>query len=177
MNIQILFEYWCYKLIYLRRRICTPSYEFILFVLPAMNSYFLYSQIRIRTFKVQICTFRLKNSYFYITNLYSHVQVCTSLPSRPLYCNFALFKYKIQSGTNLCLQGIKAGAKRHKLIKLKLTLWTPDAGIPALRKLPYGAISRYTVGTVYQRHCQKPVYRRHGISTPRARSRYTGFVF
>ena len=33
-----------------------------------------------------------------------------------------------------------------------LTLWTPDASIPALRKLPYAVKRRYTVGTVYQRH-------------------------
>ena len=58
-----------------------------------------------------------------------------------------------------------------------LTLWTPEAGILTLHKLPYGARSWNTGGTVYQRHCQKPVYRRHGISTPQARSRYTGFVF
>ena len=55
---------------------------------------------------------------------------------------------------------------------------------------PLDARSRYTGSTVYQRHRQKPVYRRHGyqrhrpeailaaqLSTPQARSRYTGFVF
>ena len=56
---------------------------------------------------------------------------------------------------------------------------------------PLDARSHYTGGTVYQRHRQKPVYRRHGyqrhrpeagipaarFSTPQARSRYTGFVF
>ena len=63
------------------------------------------------------------------------------------------------------------------ILYVMLTLWTPDVGIPALRKLPYDARSRYTVGTVYQCHCQKPIYRRHGISTPQARSRYTGFIF
>ena len=40
-----------------------------------------------------------------------------------------------------------------------LTLRTPEAGIPTLRKLPYGARSRYTVGTVCQRPRQKSVYR------------------
>ena len=60
---------------------------------------------------------------------------------------------------------------------LNITLKTPDAGIPTLRKLPYGARSRYTVGTVCQRLRQKSVYRRHGVSTPGARSPYTYFVF
>ena len=32
-----------------------------------------------------------------------------------------------------------------------LTLWTSEAGILALRKLPYGVESRYTGGTVCQR--------------------------
>ena len=58
-----------------------------------------------------------------------------------------------------------------------LTLRTPEAGIPTLRKLPYGARSRYTVGTVCQRLRQKSVYRRHSVSTPGARNRYTDFVF
>ena len=31
-------------------------------------------------------------------------------------------------------------------------MWTPEAGIPTLRKIPYGARSRYSGGTVYQRH-------------------------
>ena len=44
-----------------------------------------------------------------------------------------------------------------------LTLWTPGAGLPTLRKLPYGARSLLTDGTVYQRHCQESVDRRHGI--------------
>ena len=39
-----------------------------------------------------------------------------------------------------------------------LTLWTPEVGIPTLRKLPYAARMRHTVGTVCYR---------------RARSRYT----
>ena len=56
---------------------------------------------------------------------------------------------------------------------------------------PLNARSRYTSGTVYKCHRQKPVYRRHGyqrhrpeagipvarLSTPQARSRYTVFVF
>ena len=101
-----------------------------------------------------------------------------------------------------------------------LTLWTSEAVIPALRKLPHGVGSRYTGGTVCQRQApevdipvaryvnarrqpvhrlctnfptasevsipaaryvnarrQKSVYRRHGMSTPGARSRYTDFVF
>ena len=32
-----------------------------------------------------------------------------------------------------------------------LTLWMSEAGISALRKLPYGVRSRYTSGTVCQR--------------------------
>ena len=32
------------------------------------------------------------------------------------------------------------------------TLWTPEAGLPTLRKLPYSARSLLTDGTVYERH-------------------------
>ena len=69
-----------------------------------------------------------------------------------------------------------------------LTLWTPEVGIPTLRKLPYAARKRYTVGTVCYRTCQtvgtvcyrthqKSVYLRHDVYTPTARRRYTDFVF
>ena len=44
-----------------------------------------------------------------------------------------------------------------------LTLWTPEVGIPTLRKLPYAARRRYTVGTVCYRTRQKSVYLRHGV--------------
>ena len=46
---------------------------------------------------------------------------------------------------------------------LFLTLWTPEVGIPTLRKLPYAARMRYTVGTVCYRTRQKSVYLRHGV--------------
>ena len=44
-----------------------------------------------------------------------------------------------------------------------LTLWTPEDGIPTLRKLPYAARMWYTVGTVFYRTRQKMVYLRHGV--------------
>ena len=47
--------------------------------------------------------------------------------------------------------------------KVHLTLWTPGAGLPTLRKLPYGARNLLTDGTVYQRQCQESVDRLHGI--------------
>ena len=61
--------------------------------------------------------------------------------------------------------------------KSRLTLRTSKAGIPTLRKLPYGVRSQYTGGKEVNARCQKPVYRRHSMSTPGARSRYTDFVF
>ena len=45
----------------------------------------------------------------------------------------------------------------------QLTLWTPEVGIPTLRKLPYAARMRYTVGTVCYRTRQKSIYLRHGV--------------
>ena len=72
-------------------------------------------------------------------------------------------------------QGFK---KPHNNISfLHLTLWTPEVGIPTLRKLPYAARRRYTVGTVCYRTRQKSVYLWHGVYTPAARRRYTDFVF
>ena len=58
-----------------------------------------------------------------------------------------------------------------------LTLRTSQAGIPILRKLPYGVRSRYKDGTEVNARRQKSVYRRHGMSTAGARSRFTDFVF
>ena len=58
-----------------------------------------------------------------------------------------------------------------------LTLRTSDAGIPALRKLPYGVERRYTGFAQSSLWRRKPVYRRHGMSTPGVGRRYTGFVF
>ena len=58
-----------------------------------------------------------------------------------------------------------------------LTLRTSEAGIPTLCKLPYGVRSRYTGSTEANARRQKSVYRRHGMSTPGARSRYTDVVF
>ena len=49
------------------------------------------------------------------------------------------------------------------LVVASLTLWTPEDGIPTLRKLPYDARMRYTVGTVCYRTRQKTVYLRHGV--------------
>ena len=60
---------------------------------------------------------------------------------------------------------------------MSLTLKTSVVSIPTLRKLPYGVRSRYTDGTEVNARRQKSVYRRHGMSTPGARSRYTDFVF
>ena len=40
-----------------------------------------------------------------------------------------------------------------------LTLWTPGASIPVLRKLPYGARNRYTGFAQISLRRQKPVYR------------------
>ena len=40
-----------------------------------------------------------------------------------------------------------------------LTLWTPGAGIPVLRKLPYGARNRYTGFAQISLRRQKPIYR------------------
>ena len=54
-----------------------------------------------------------------------------------------------------------------------LTLRMSEAGIPTLRKLPYGVRSRYTGGTEVNARRPKSVYRQHGMSTPGARSRYT----
>ena len=44
-----------------------------------------------------------------------------------------------------------------------LTLWTPEDGIPTLRKLPYAARLRYTVRTACYRTRRKTVYLRHGV--------------
>ena len=43
-----------------------------------------------------------------------------------------------------------------------LTLWTPEAGIPAARYINATARSRYTGGTVINATGQKPVYQQHG---------------
>ena len=64
-----------------------------------------------------------------------------------------------------------------KNISTTLTLRTSEAGILTLRKLPYGVRNRYTNGTEVNARHQKSVYRRHGMSKPGARSRYTEFVF
>ena len=48
-----------------------------------------------------------------------------------------------------------------------LTLWTPEAGIPAARYINATAKSRYTGGTVINATGQRPVYRRHGSQRPR----------
>ena len=58
-----------------------------------------------------------------------------------------------------------------------LTLKTSDAGIPALRKLPSGVGCQYTGFAQTSLWRRKPVYRRHGMSTPGVERRYTGFVF
>ena len=46
---------------------------------------------------------------------------------------------------------------------LFLTFWTPEDGIPTLRKLPYAASLRYTVRTACYRTHRKTVYLRHGV--------------
>ena len=43
-----------------------------------------------------------------------------------------------------------------------LTLWTPEDGIPTLRKLPYAAELRYTVQTARYHTRRKTVYLRYG---------------
>ena len=57
-----------------------------------------------------------------------------------------------------------------------LTLRTSEASIPALRKLPCGVARRYTGFVQTSLWHRKPVYRRHGMSTPGVGRRYTGFV-
>ena len=49
----------------------------------------------------------------------------------------------------------------------RLTLWTPEAGIPAARYIKATARSRYTGGTVINATDQRPVYRRHSSQRPR----------
>ena len=51
-------------------------------------------------------------------------------------------------------------------IRCMLTLWTSEAGIPTLRKLPCGVRSRYTGFAQTSLWHRKPVYRRNGMSTP-----------
>ena len=63
------------------------------------------------------------------------------------------------------------------LISNSLTLRTSEASIPALRKLPCGVGRRYTDFARTSLWHRKPVYRRHGMSTPGVGRRYTGFVF
>ena len=48
-----------------------------------------------------------------------------------------------------------------------LTLWTPEAIIPAARYINATARSRYTSGTVINATGQKPVYRLHGYQNRR----------
>ena len=57
-----------------------------------------------------------------------------------------------------------------------LTLRTSEAGIPALRKLPCGVGRRYTGFAQTSLWRRKPVYRRHGMTTPGVGNRYTGSV-
>ena len=58
--------------------------------------------------------------------------------------------------------------------KLILTLWTPEAGIPAARYINATARSRYTGGTVINARGR---YTGGTVLNAQARSRYTGFVF
>ena len=44
-----------------------------------------------------------------------------------------------------------------------LTRWTPEDGIPTLRKLPYAAGLRYTVQTARYHTRRKTVYLRYGV--------------
>ena len=48
------------------------------------------------------------------------------------------------------------------MTKYHLTLWTPEAGIPAARYINTTARSWYTGSTVINATGQKPVYRQHG---------------
>ena len=70
-----------------------------------------------------------------------------------------------------------SGSARTNTVKSSLTLRTSEAGIPALRKLPCGVERWYAGFAQTSLWRQKSVYRRHGMSTPGVRSRYTGFVF
>ena len=106
-------------------------------------------------------------------------------PPEPLYWGMAIramaqsLQYlvrtflSIQEKSGKC-QGISFGLERgHPVLNLR----TSEAGIPALRKLPCGVGRRYTGFAQTSLWRQKSVYRRHGMSTPGVRSRYTSFVF
>ena len=129
-----------------------------------------------RLYKCELCDKVYTNS----PNLSRHRRVHTG--EMPYCCRLCDVRYRDMS--SLKLHQLKHTGKYINVINsylmsshfYYLTIRTSEAGIPALRKLPCGVGRQYTGFAQTFLWRRKPVYRRHGMSTPGVGSRYTGFV-